>query len=86
MKALPVDQHILKKVSRTVNEANRQQAVKQYTLAQVIGIWLLAAAPMGLLAWVVFPALKDRVSMHPGIFLWVLMIVGMMWQVVLGLT
>jgi hypothetical protein len=41
---------------------------------------------MGLLAWVVFPALKNNVNMHPGIFLWVLMIIGLMWQVVLSLA
>jgi membrane protease YdiL (CAAX protease family) len=40
---------------------------------------------MGLLAWVVFPALAPRVGMHPGILLWVLMIVGLLWQVALSL-
>jgi hypothetical protein len=30
----------------------------QYSLAQILGIWAAAAVPMGLLAWVVFPALK----------------------------
>ncbi len=59
---------------------------EQYGLAKILGIWVLAAAPMGLLAWVVFPALKDNVSMHPGIFLWVLMIIGLMWEVVLSLA
>jgi len=59
---------------------------EQYSLAKILGIWVLAAAPMGLLAWVVFPALKDSVNMHPGIFLWVLMIAGLMWQVVLSLA
>jgi len=65
---------------------NRAETSDQYTLGQIIGVWLLAAAPMGLLAWVVFPVLKDRVSMHPGILLWVLMLIGLMWQVVLSLV
>lgn len=58
----------------------------QYSLAKILGIWVAVAAPMGLLAWIVFPALKDNVSMHPGIFLWVLMIAGLMWQVILSLA
>jgi hypothetical protein len=39
---------------------------------------------MALLAWIVFPALAPRVDMHPGILLWVLMIAGLLWQVVLS--
>lgn len=58
----------------------------QYTLGQVLGLWVTVSAPMGILAWIVFPALKDRVSMHPDIFLWVLMIIGLMWQVFLSLA
>ena len=63
-----------------------EEADGQYSLAQILGIWVLAAAPMGILAWVVFPALKGQVNMNPGIFLWVLMIAGLMWQVVLSLA
>jgi hypothetical protein len=58
----------------------------QYNLAKILGIWVAVAAPMGLLAWVVFPALKDNVNMNPGIFLWVLMIIGLMWEVILSLA
>ena len=53
---------------------------EQYSLAEILGIWLLAAAPMGALAWIAFPVLKDSVPMHPGIFLWVLMLAGLMAQ------
>ena len=65
---------------------NDADAGKQYSLGKILGLWIAAAAPMGLLAWIVFPLLRDRVDMHPGIFLWMLMIVGLMWQVVLSLT
>jgi hypothetical protein len=68
----------------TSSDATRSS--EQYSLAQILGIWVAVAAPMGLLAWVVFPALKGNVSMNPGIFLWVLMIIGLMWQVVLSLA
>ena len=63
------------------NESN-----SQYSLAQILGIWAAAAVPMGLLAWVVLPALVPSVNMEPGIFLWVLMIIGLLWQVVLSLV
>jgi hypothetical protein len=29
---------------------------QQYSLARILGIWVAATAPMGLLAWVVWPA------------------------------
>lgn len=62
------------------------QSDSQYSLAKILGLWVAVSAPMGLLAWVVFPALKDNISMHSGIFLWVLMIAGLMWQVILSLA
>jgi len=58
----------------------------QYKFWQILGLWLAVSAPMGILAWVVFPVLKDRVSIPPSIFLWVLMIIGLMWEVVLSLA
>ena len=59
---------------------------EQYGLAKILGIWALAAVPMGLLAWVVFPALAPGVNMEPGIFFFILMDIGLMWQVVLSLA
>ena len=67
-----------------MNNSTSTQSNNQYSLAKILGIWIAASAPMGILAWIVFPAFKDSVSMHPGIFLWVLMIIGLMWQVVLS--
>ena len=69
-----------------MDQSNSTQNIKQYSLAKILGIWLAVSAPMGILAWVVFPAFKDRVSIHPGILLWVLMIIGLMWEVVLSLA
>ena len=40
----------------------------QYTLWQILGLWLAVSAPMGIMTWIVFPALRDRVSMQPSIF------------------
>ena len=69
-----------------MNNTTSTQTNGQYSLAKILGLWVAVAAPMGLLAWVVFPALKDRVSMHPGILLWILMIIGLMWEVILSLV
>jgi hypothetical protein len=62
------------------------EPMEQYSLARIIGIWLLAAAPMGLLIWVVFPALKDRVAIQAEILFFALNVAGLLWQVVLSLT
>jgi len=58
----------------------------QYSLGQILGIWLLSAAPMGILIWVVFPALRNSVSMQPAILFFALNVGGLMWQVILALT
>ena len=58
---------------------NQAQQNTQYSLITILSLWIAVSAPMGILAWIVFPALKDTVNIHPGIFLWMLMIVGLMW-------
>jgi membrane protease YdiL (CAAX protease family) len=66
---------------------DRYAAVKQYSLAQIIGIWAAAAVPMAMLAWVVAPRLADHLSgegnipMFKSVF--VLLTVGLIWQFVL---
>jgi hypothetical protein len=64
--------------------AGASTTIPQYSLWRILGIWALAAVPMGLLAWVLYPALAPRVSINPGIFLWILMIIGLIWQVILS--
>ena len=34
---------------------DRYEAVRQYSLAQILAVWAAAAIPMGILAWVVAP-------------------------------
>jgi hypothetical protein len=71
-------------MNRDASASTGRRSNAQYSFWQILGIWALATAPMGLLAWVLFPALAPRVSMNPGIFLWILMIVGLMWQALLS--
>jgi hypothetical protein len=35
---------------------------EQYSLGKILGIWALAAIPMGILSWVVFPAVSPDVD------------------------
>jgi uncharacterized protein len=68
-------------------EVDRYGAVKQYSLAQIVGVWAAAALPMGVLAWVVAPAIKDSFAGtgHVPLIkaLLVLVTVGLIWQSVL---
>ena len=40
-------------------------AEEQYSLAKILGLWVAAAAPMGILAYVVFPALGPDFESDP---------------------
>lgn len=62
-----------------------EASAAQYSLLRVLLIWLVATAPMGILAWTVWPLLRERVALHPGLLFWLLMIVGMIWQFTLAL-
>ena len=48
--------------TRQAEEADRYAGIKQYSLAQIFAVWAAAALPMGVLAWIVAPALADRLS------------------------
>lgn len=37
----------------------------QYSLAKILAIWALAAVPMGVLSWVVFPAVSPDYATDP---------------------
>jgi len=59
---------------------------KQYALWQIIGIWLAAGAPMWLLGWVAYPAL--RAGMPPveaGLLRMELLTIGLIWQFALSM-
>ena len=60
----------------------------QYTLWQILGIWALAAIPMGLLSWVVIPAVSPDFNSDPfgaGGIRFGLLTAGLIWQFVLSM-
>jgi len=59
-------------------------ALPQYSVAKILAIWAAAAIPMPILAFWVAPQLSEVSGLHPGIGLWAMMIVGMIWQFVLS--
>jgi membrane protease YdiL (CAAX protease family) len=61
---------------------------EQYSLAKILGIWALAAAPMGILSWIVFPLLALDFDADPlafGVTLLVLIALGLVWLFVLSM-
>jgi uncharacterized protein len=61
---------------------------EQYSLAKILGIWALAAAPMGILSWIVSPLLAPDFESDPlafGVTLLVLLALGLVWLFVLSM-
>jgi membrane protease YdiL (CAAX protease family) len=61
---------------------------EQYSLARILGIWALAAIPMGILSWIIFPALSPDFASDPlgfGVTRIVLLTVGLIWLFVLSM-
>jgi membrane protease YdiL (CAAX protease family) len=75
------------------NKANEQEdrifeTGEQYSLARILGIWALAAIPMGILSWVVFPALSPDFDSDPlgaGVIRVVLLTLGLFWLFALSM-
>jgi membrane protease YdiL (CAAX protease family) len=65
----------------------RYAAVKQYSLAQIFAVWAAAAVPMGVLAWIVAPWLRDQLGGDEPLAqaLLILLTAGLVWQFVLVL-
>lgn len=64
------------------------EEMEQYTLGQILGIWALAAVPMGILSWIIFPAISpDPASdlLGAGVTRITLLTAGLIWLFVLSL-
>src|SRR5918992_2896352 len=61
---------------------------EQYSLAKILGIWALAAVPMGILGWIIFPLVAPDFGSDPlgaGVTRVVLLTLGLVWLFVLSL-
>ena len=71
-----------------VQSSTGERRGEQYSLARILGIWALAAAPMGILNWIVFPLLAPGFESDPfrfAITLLVLLTLGLVWLFVLSM-
>jgi uncharacterized protein len=68
-------------------EADRYEAVRQYSLARILAVWAAAAVPMGVLAWVVAPLVEDQLGGDEPLAqaLLICLTAGLVWQFVLVL-
>ena len=63
-----------------------EQEKGQYTLWQIIGLWLAAGAPMWILGWLVYLALSQDLSVvDAGLLRIKLLTVGLIWEFVLSM-
>lgn len=61
---------------------------EQYSLARILSIWALAAGPMAVLSWIVFPAVSPDASTDPvgaGATRLALLSIGLVWLFVLSM-
>jgi membrane protease YdiL (CAAX protease family) len=72
----------------TVREGERYAAVRQCSLAQILGVWAAAALPMAALAWIVAPLVAGQLEGPVPLAraLLVSLTVGLIWQFVLVLV
>jgi membrane protease YdiL (CAAX protease family) len=72
-------------MERPPDEVDRYEAVRQYSLAQILGVWAAAAVPMGVLAWIVAPWLRDQLGGDDPFAqaLLICITAGLVWQFVL---
>lgn len=71
-----------------MNNPTTTQSNAQYSLAKILGIWLLAAVPMGILGWIVAPALEPNITEDPigaAVTRIGVLTVGLVWQFVLSM-
>jgi uncharacterized protein len=61
---------------------------KQYSLGRILGIWALAAVPMGILSWIIFPVASPDFNSDPlefAVTRIVLLALGLVWLFVLSM-
>jgi CAAX protease family protein len=72
--------------TNNIREVSMNAEKGQYTLWQVLGIWLAAGTPMGLLGWVAYPAMSAGLpALDAGLLRIKLFTVGLIWQFMLAM-
>ena len=74
-------------ITSTNNRQRFSTAAKdQYSLWQILGLWLAAGAPMWILSWIVYPAMSVGLApIDAGLLRLKLLTLGMVWQFVLAM-
>jgi len=80
-------QPVVEPLTAPDQEVDRYEAVRQYSLREILAVWAAAAVPMGLLAWVVAPWLADQLGGDEPLTqaLLIVLTAGLIWQFVLVL-
>lgn len=68
-----------------MSNSTSSQSNDQYSLAKILGIWVLAAIPMPILSYVIGPALAARTGLETRFARWLMIIVGLAWLFVLAM-
>lgn len=72
--------------ANTTQERSTSREDNQYTLWQIIGIWLAGGALLWFFAWVIHPAMSQGLLAMDRGLLWIkLIIIGLVWQFVLSM-
>ena len=62
------------------------QSNEQYSLAKILGIWLLGGLPLWIFAWLVHPEISQGLNIIDSGLLWMkLNLIGLIWQFVLSM-
>ena len=71
-----------------MNHKDYTTMIPQYSLEKILLIWALAALPMGILSWIVFPAVSPDFQLDPfgaGVTRLSLLTLGLVWLFVLSM-
>jgi len=85
---LPLERNPARVIAEPVAaDADRYEGIEQYSLGKIVGVWAAAAVPMGALAWIVAPWLRDQLGGDEPLAqaLLICLTAGLIWQFVLVL-
>jgi len=75
---------IQERISSDGSTSSTEQATKQFTLGQIVGLWAAATLPMALLAWFAAPIVIERVDLPAVVIYLLVLTVGFAWQTALS--